>query len=243
MKLEKLANPLHYPLAIAVAGVALILGVRLVNVPVAVTLPLSAAIATSGAIFLKRNEPESLGIGDPVLEMEIIAVKQQSLVLSEQAHLLRAESGKLLTEAEQMDLLVAVQYACDRASEFPSKIDFLVQKLKGGNALLSIQDLEQQLVKVNQKLRNSTGVASTQLQALALGLQRNIDLVRGGESARQAQVASLATLIVDASGVLQELQNKLRVVNLTDLQQTAELRSLTDELSCFQENAELLLAK
>jgi hypothetical protein len=56
-------------------------------------------------------------------------------------------------------------------------------------------------------------------------------------------VASLATLIVDASGVLQALQNKLRVVNLTDLQQTAELRSLTDELSCFQENAELLLAK
>jgi hypothetical protein len=175
--------------------------------------------------------------------MEIIAVKQQAVVLSEQAHLLRAESGKLLTEAEQMDLLVAVQYACDRASEFPSKIDFLVQKLKGGNALLSIQDLEQQLVKVNQKLRNSTGVASTQFQALASGLQRNIDLVRGGESARQAQVASLATLIVDASGVLQELQNKLRVVNLADLQQTAELRSLTDELSCFQENAELLLAK
>ena len=51
-----------------------------------------------------------------------------------------------------------MQYACDRASEFPSKIDLLVQKLKGGNALLSVQDLEQQLMQVKQKLRNSTGI-------------------------------------------------------------------------------------
>ena len=239
----KLANPLYYPLAVAVGGFILVLGVRLVNLPLALALPISAAIATSGAIFLKRNEPESLGIDDPELEQDIVGVKQQAQALTQQAQMLRAESSNLLTEAEQMDLLVAVQYACDRASEFPSKIDLLVQKFKGGNALLSIQDLEQQLLKVNQKLRSSSGVAATQLQTLAVGLQRNIELVRGGESARQAQVASLATLIVDASGVLQELQNKLRVVNLTDLQQTAELRSLTDELSCFQENAELLVAK
>ncbi len=239
----KLANPLYYPLAVAAGGVVLVLTVRFANLPIALGLPISAAIATGGAVFLKRNEPESLGIGDPELELEIIAVKQQAIALTQQAQILRAESGKLLAEADQMDLLVAVQYACDRASEFPSKIDLLVRKLKGGNALLSIQDLEQQLIQVKQKLRNSTGIASAQLQALAAGLQRNIDLVRGGESARQAQVASLATLIVDASGVLQALQNKLRVVNLMDLQQTAELRSLTDELSCFQENAELLLAK
>lgn len=239
----KLANPLHYPLAVAIGGLVLFLGVRVGNMPVAVALPISAAIATSGAIFLKRNEPESLGFDDPELEAEIVSVKQQAVALSQQAQMLRVESSKLLTEAEQMDLLVAVQYACDRASEFPSKIDLLVQKFKGGNALLSIEDLEQQLLKVNQKLRNSSGVSLTQLQALASGLQRNIELVRGGESAKQAQVASLATLIVDASGVLQELQNKLRVVNLSDLQQTAELRSLTDELSCFQENAELLIAK
>ena len=239
----KLANPLHYPLAVAIGGFVLVLVVRLVNMPVAVALPISAAIATSGAILLKRNEPESLGFDDPELEAEIVSVKQQAVALSQQAQMFRVESSKLLTEAEQMDLLVAVQYACDRASEFPSKIDLLVQKFKSGNALLSIEDLEQQLLKVNQKLRNSSGVALTQLQALASGLQRNIELVRGGESAKQAQVASLATLIVDASGILQELQNKLRVVNLTDLQQTAELRSLTDELSCFQENAELLIAK
>ena len=239
----KLANPLYYPLAVATGGVVLVLTVRFANFPIAIALPISAVIATSGAVFLKRNEPESLGIGDPELELEIVTVKQQAIALTQQAQVLRVESGKLLAEADQMDLLVAVQYACDRASEFPSKIDLLVQKLKGGNALLSVQDLEQQLMQVKQKLRNSTGIAATQLQTLAAGLQRNIDLVRGGESARQAQVASLATLIVDASGVLQALQNKLRVVNLTDLQQTAELRSLTDELSCFQENAELLLAK
>jgi hypothetical protein len=237
----KLANPLYYPLAVAAGGVVLVLTVRFANFSIAIALPISAVIATSGAVFLKRNEPESLGIGDPELELEIVTVKQQAIALTQQAQVLRVESGKLLAEADQMDLLVAVQYACDRASEFPSKIDLLVQKLKGGNALLSVQDLEQQLMQVKQKLRNSTGIAATQLQTLAAGLQRNIDLVRGGESARQAQVASLATLIVDASGVLQALQNKLRVVNLTDLQQTAELRSLTDELSCFLSHIPLVM--
>lgn len=80
----KLANPLYYPLAVAVGGVFLVLSVRLVNLPIAVALPISAAIATSGAIYLKRNEPESLGIGDPELELEIIAVKQQASVLTQQ---------------------------------------------------------------------------------------------------------------------------------------------------------------
>jgi hypothetical protein len=125
----KLANPLYYPLTVAAGGVVLVLTVRFANFPIALAMPISAAIATSGAIFLKRNEPESLGIGDPELELEIVTVKQQAIALTQQAQVLRVESGKLLAEADQMDLLVAVQYACDRASEFPSKIDLLVQKL------------------------------------------------------------------------------------------------------------------
>ncbi|OIP68700.1 MAG: hypothetical protein AUK48_15565 [Oscillatoriales cyanobacterium CG2_30_44_21] len=239
----KLANPLYYPLAVAVSGFVLVLSVRLANIPVLLALPISAAIATSGAVFLKRIEPEDLGIGDPELEGEIITLKQQAQTLTQQAQMLRVEAGKVLVEAEQMDLLVSVQYACDRACELPSKIDLLVRKMKGGNTLLSIQDLEQQLQQVKRKLGNSSGIAASQMQTLADGLQRNIELVRGGESAKQAQVANLATLIVEVSGILQELQNKLRVVNLQDLQQTAELRSLTDELSYFQENADLLLTK
>jgi len=135
----------------------------------------------------------------------------------------------------------------DRAAEFPNKIDLLIQKFKGGEALLSLPDLEQQLKKVKLKLlkleSSSSSIAQTQLQSLSASLERNIELVRHGESTKQAQVASLSTLVADASGTLQELQNKLRIVNLNDLQQTEELRSLTYELSSFQENAELLLGK
>jgi hypothetical protein len=239
----KMANPLYYPLAIACGGFILVIGVRLFNLPFVVTFPVAAAIATAGAAVLKRNEPESLGIDDPELEAELMSVKQQAQALAHQAQALSAESMKLLTEADQMDLLTAVSYACDRASEFPSKIDLLIKKFKGGEALLSLPDLELQLNKVKQKLASSAGVAQSQLQTLAAGLERNIELVRHGDSAKQAQVASLATLVVDASGALQELQNKLRIVNLNDLQQTAELRSLADELNSFQENAEFLLGK
>jgi len=56
----KLANPLYYPLTVAAGGVVLVLTVRFANFPIALAMPISAAIATSGAIFLKRNEPETI---------------------------------------------------------------------------------------------------------------------------------------------------------------------------------------
>ena len=58
-----------------------------------------------------------------------------------------------------------------------------------------------------------------------------------------AQVVSLATLIQDTAGVLQELQNKLREADLNDSTQTLELRSLGEQLNSFQENVDLLISK
>lgn len=239
----KLANPFYYPLAVLAGGIFLVIGVRFLNLSFPIALPISSAIAITSAAVLKRNEPESLDIDDPELEAELISIKQQALALAHQAQVLNVESLKLLTEDSQMDLLIAVNFACDRASEFPSKIDLLIQKFKGGESLLSLPDLEQQLKKVKLKLKISSNIAQTQLQTLSASLERNIELVRHGQSTKQAQVASLSILVVNASGTLQELQNKLRIVNLNDLQQTEELRSLTYELSSLQENAELLLGK
>jgi hypothetical protein len=70
----------------------------------------------------------------------------------------------------------------DRAAKFPNKIDLLIQKFKGGEALLSLPDLEQQLKKVKLKLKISSSIAQTQLQTLSASLERNIELVRHGES-------------------------------------------------------------
>ncbi|NJO42547.1 MAG: hypothetical protein HC769_05980 [Cyanobacteria bacterium CRU_2_1] len=239
----KLANPLYYPSAVLVAGVSLVAGVRLAKVPSGVMLPVAAAIATVGASIRKSQEPETLNLDNPELASELLMVRRQAKVVAERANELRQEATRLLTQSTQLDVLAAVQFACDRAGELPAKIDELSRRMQGSDSLLSVGDLQKQLAGVEMKLRSSSGLVREQLTKLVESLQRNIQLAREGQDARQAQVASLSTLILDSVSVLQEMQNKLRSSNLIDAQTSLELRSLSDELSIFQENVDLLVSQ
>ena len=238
----KLANPLNYPLAVLIGGIILFVGVRLVKLPSIVMLPTSVAIAFAGASVQKSREPERLNLGNPALERELESVKQQANKLAQKAENLRAEAEKLLTSSTQIGLLSAVQYACDRALELPAKIDQLARRLYGSDSLLSVSELQQQLGEVQTKQQRSSGIARQQLNQLSESLQRNLRLARQGQDARQAQVISLSTLITDSAGVLQQLQNRLRTSDLNNSEQIQELRSLSEELSSFQENVDLLVA-
>lgn len=239
----KLANPLHYPLAVLVGGMVLFGGVRLAKLPSVVMLPAAAAIATLGASILKGREPVSLGLDNPRLEQELQKTRQQALQLTQQAKALQAEAQQLLTDAHQMELLGGVQYACDRTQELPAKIDQLAQRLQGKDSLLSVNDLQQQLQVAQKRQRESTGVAQEQWAKLAVSLQRNIDLARQGEDAREAQVVSLSTLILDAGGVLQQLQNQLRTADLASSGTAETVRGLSEEFSRMQENMDVLIAE
>lgn len=239
----KLANPLYYPLPILVGAISLVVGVRVAQFPSGVMLPVAAVIATIGAMVRKAQEPDPLGLENAELEKQVQAVRQQAKTLAERADTLRAEATRLLSNADQMDLLVAVQFACDRADELPTKLDQLAQRLKGSDSLLSLSQLQQQLQEVKTKQKASSGIIREHLTKLANSLQQNIELAQQGQDTRQAQVVSLSTLILDAAGVLQALQNKLRTVDLTDAQATGELRSLSDEFNSFQENVDLLVSR
>ena len=238
-----LANPLYYPLAVLAGAVVLFTGVRLAKFPSIVVVPLAIAVATGGAAFQHARQPAASTLTNPALERELLSARQQARELAEKAHNLRAEADRLLTEANQLELLSAVQYACDRAGELPSKIDHLSERMQGSDSLLAVDELQQQLREVDRKLQISSGVAQEQLHRLADSLRRNIRLAKQGQDARQAQVVSLSTLILDSAGVLQSMQNQLRTVDLEDNSQTQELRSLSDELRQFQENVDLLVAR
>jgi chromosome segregation ATPase len=239
----KLANPLYYPIAVLIGAIALVVGVRVANLPQGVMLPIAAITATAGATLLKSRQPETLGLENPELEQELRAVQQQSSRLATSAHTVRTEADRLLATSAQLELLGLVQYACDRASELPAKVDQLVQRMQGSDSLLSVTELQQQLQNVEIKLSASSGVAKDQLVRLADSLERNIQLARQGQDARQAQVASLSTVILDAAGMLQGLQNKLRTTDLTDVNETSELRSLSNEFKTAQETVDLLVSK
>ena len=238
----KLANPLYYPIAVLSGGIILFAGVRFLNLPSALMLPISAAVAVAGAATFKSREPEVLNLNNPGLERELQSVRQQARVLADKAISLQVEAGKLLIDSLDMELLVAVQYSCDRAAELPVKIDRMVRRLQGDDSLLSPQELQRQLDEVQAKISSSRGVAKEQLMELSKSLSRNIQLARQGEDARQAQTISLSTVIQDSAGVLQKLQNKLRTADLTNYEQTTELRELSDSLRIFQESADVLVS-
>ncbi len=245
MKLAKLklANPLFYPLPVLVGSVALVAGVRFAKLPSAVMLPVAGAIATFGAAIRKAQEPEAFNLQNPALENDLHAVQQQAKILAAKAEDLRTEAARLLTHSAQVDLLAAIQFACDRASELPAKITQLAHRMQGSDSLLSVSDLEKQLATVEAKLRGSSGIMRQQLSKLADSLKHNIQLAQEGQDSRQIQIASLSTLILDAAGVLQKLQNTIRSSDLTDTQQTLELESLSDQLRLFQENVDLLVER
>mgnify|MGYP001793308911 FL=1 len=237
----KLANPLAYPLAVLAGGIFFVAGVRLLRLPNVVALPGAVAIATAGAAVLKGREPESLGLDNPGLETELLQAKERAQRLATQANDLQAESLNLLTETHQVELLGIVQYACDRTRELPAKLDAMATQLSGRGSLLSVDNLTKQLQEAQHKQQISTGVAREQWQRLATSLERNIQLAQQGEDAREAQVVNLSTLIVDAGGVLQQLQNKLRSADLDSDRQTDELRELGLELNNMQESMDVLM--
>lgn len=240
----KLANPLYYPAAVLLAAVILIGGVRVLRLPAWLMLPVSGAIATLGASILRAREPDFLNLGNPVLEQELLQVQAQAQGLAERAEVLRVEATRrLLTEMHQVELLGAVQYACDRTQELPSKIARLAQRLQGTDSLLSMAELEQQLAVVESQLETSTGAAQQSHQQLADSLRRNIELARQGQDARQAQVISLSTQILDAAGVLQSLQNKLCTADLTNAKDTGELQLLSEDFKELQKNVDVLVMR
>lgn len=237
----KLTNPINYPLAILVAGIFLFLGVRIAKIPSLIILPLSVAIAYGGGLYLASKEPEKINLENPALEKELNNAKNQAQLLINKSENLRLEAQKLLQDSWQLDLLTAVQYTCDRTLELPQKIDQLSRKLHGGDSLLSVEELNQQLTEVERKKQQSQGMTLQQLQQLENTLKNNIQLAREGQDARQAQVFSLVTIITELGGVLQNLQNKLRTSDLSNSEQIQELKGLSEELNKFQDNVDILI--
>lgn len=239
----KLANPLFYPIAILAGGISLIFGVRFVQLPSIIMLPIAAGIAAAGASYFKSREPESFNLENPELERELQTVKTSALALVNQANELRLEAKRLLTDTFHVELLAAIEISCDLAVEIPAKIDNLARRLQVNNALLSVSELQKQLAQVQQKLQYSSDVAKQHLGQLAVSLQRNIKLAQEGEDIRLAQIVSLSTQIQDYAGVLQQLQTKLHTADLSESEQIDQLQLLSEEMVSLQENVYLLVQK
>ncbi|MGB3404658.1 MAG: hypothetical protein WBA77_18380 [Microcoleaceae cyanobacterium] len=239
--MPQFANPLYYPSAILVGGITLVLGVRFINLSNKIILPTSIAATVLTVAALKTIEPDENQQSKQQLEQEIQSLKIASDGVVQQANELRQEANQLLTQnSYQIDLLVAIQQACDRVSELPDKINKIAKNLPQKKALLSVEKLEKELLEVQHKLRSSTGISRQRLQDLAISLKQNIKLAKTGQDTRQAKLISLEKMIQDSAGILQLLQNQLRTADLTHSEDIQELRSLSEELKAYQENVDIL---
>lgn len=239
--MKQLANPLHYPLAVLAGGAILVLSARVLDLPAAIGLPVSGVVAIAGAAARKATQPPELD--SPELTRRLQAARQQAVSLAASADSLRQEAANLLTDADQLDLLSTVQYACDRACELPNRIDTFAQRLQGGDSLLSERDLQAQLDAVRAQRAASTGIAREQVERLAASLERNLALARQGQDAREAQVLALSTGIADTAGILQQLQNRLRTADLGDRAQLQALQTLGNDLQSLEANLDLIVAR
>lgn len=239
----KLVNPLYHPLAVLAGGIVLVGGVRIANLHHFVMLPLAVGVATVGAgVIAPESSPGAKPRRrSPAVEQELGNLRTQANKLAQKAQALKTEAQELLTQSLQMELLGTLQYACDRTTELPQKIETMAERLHGDDSILSVQELQQQRVTIQKKLAQSSGATQQQLQQLDQSLQRNISLAQQGQDARQAQLLSLSQLIAESAGVLQAMQNQLRSADLAEASQSAELKNLSDELRDFQENLDVLV--
>ena len=238
----KLVNPFDYPISILISGVILVAGIRFIGLPNLVVLPTTAIISVASATVLKSREPDAENLANRELKQELEVISELAKSLAKKANILRQEANQLLGgEGCQMDLLVTVQSVCNSAIELPQKIAEVSRKLPNNEVLLSVEDLQKQLLEVRNKQKSSSGVSKQYLQQLATSLQRNIELAKAGKDTRQAKIFSLHQMVQDSAGLLQQLENKLRTVNLNNSEEIQELRNLSDELNSYQDNIKMFL--
>ncbi|MDY7024096.1 MAG: hypothetical protein SWJ54_22565, partial [Cyanobacteriota bacterium] len=205
----KLANPFYYPTAILIGGVVLVTGLRVVGLSNSVILPTAAIVTVASASVLKSREPDAENIAQQQLQQEVQILKTSSQNLAIKAEELRQEANQLISQNTfNLDFLAQVQAICDRTIELPQKIENIAQRLPRQESLLSVNELERQLLEVQTKIRSSSGITRQNLEQLAASLQQNIELAKTGQDTRQAKIISLSTLIQNSAGVLQQLQNK-----------------------------------
>ncbi|MEL7035937.1 MAG: hypothetical protein AAFO04_10015 [Cyanobacteria bacterium J06592_8] len=238
----KLANPFYYPTAILIGGVVLVTGLRVVGLSNSVILPTASVITVASASVLKSREPDAENIAQQQLQQEVQILKTSSQNLAIKAEELRQEANQLISQNTfNLDFLAQVQTICDRTIELPQKIENIAQRLPRQESLLSVNELERQLLEVQTKIRSSSGITRQNLEQLAASLQQNIELAKTGQDTRQAKIISLSTLIQNSAGVLQQLQNKLRIADLNDSEDIQELRRLSDELNQYQANMDIFI--
>ncbi|WP_448379778.1 hypothetical protein [Gloeomargarita sp.] len=227
-----LINPLPYPTAIFGAALVLVVGVRVFWLPRWLML----VVALAGSYLLYQRERQRFPLADPALSREIRELRQQVAFL--------VQAARLLVDAPDLDLLVAVQEVCQQVQNLPQAVEQRVQQLyqTDYDAVLSVADLEKQLAQVRRQKQGVGQLAGAQLDQLAATLVRNLAYAQMGPDTRIAQITALVTLVPNTAGILQQLQNQLRTFDIQNQEQLHQLHHLNETLQGFEQQMTMLVS-
>ncbi len=240
-----LINPLHYPTAIFCAALVLVVGVRVFWLPRWLMLVVAVVIALGGSWLLHWREAQHLPLADPALSREIRELRQQVAFLVQAAQQVQAQAARLLVDAPDLDLLVAVQEVCQQVQSLPQAVEQRVQQLyqTDYDAVLSVADLEKQLAQVRRQKQRVGQLAGAQLEQLEATLVRNLEYARMGQDTRIAQITALMTLVQNTAGILQQLQNQLRTFDIQNQEQLQHVHRLSETLQGFEQQMTMLVTR
>ncbi|MDI9406793.1 MAG: hypothetical protein QM522_08820 [Chitinophagaceae bacterium] len=196
-----MVNPLDDPIAVALAGLVLVLLARFT--PLGLGLALLVALPLAPAIAALRARPH-----DRRVTAEIDAAEVRCRELAIQADLVRREALARFQDPAHLEPLGLVQLCCDRLRDLPERIASRRRLLQsGGGQLLSVQELEQRLQREHMAWRQeSSATLRQERQRLVDQLRRNLEAARRGLDERQARLLALSTRLERIDGGLRHLQ-------------------------------------
>jgi hypothetical protein len=205
------ANPLDDPLAVAAAGLLLVLLVRLtpLGLPLGLLVGALSAVALAGLRQHHRHRGDR--VRDRRVSADIEAALNRCAQLAGQADLVSREAMARFQDPGHLEPLGMVQLCCERLRGLPERIrQRRVLLESGGGVLLSAEDLADRLGREEEALRReSSPTLRLERQRLVDQLQRNLDAARLGMDEREARLLALSTRLERIDGGLRHLQRQV----------------------------------
>jgi predicted membrane chloride channel (bestrophin family) len=222
----KLANPLHYPLAVLAGAGVLFVGVRAVDLPPYVAIPSAIGVAIAGSTFIQSRSRQP----------QLKDIKAVGASLSTQSRQLQADAVKLVRAADRIDLLAQVESICDRALSLSLKVETLsLPETDGSKTAEELARVEAKLTEVRQKAKTSTGKIAVSWQELADTLTFHVNSLKEGKTVEEERVIALTSTAYKAKAALQRLDNWLKAPKESD-----ELEAIDLEFQSLHTGFDLL---
>jgi len=204
-------NPLDDPLAMAAAGLLLVLLVRLTPLALPLALPLAVLSALGLAMLRHRQGRPGERLRDRRVRESIDAAQQRASQLAVQAELVSVEAMARFQDPGHLEPLGMVQLYCERLRGIPERIAQRRPLLEsGGGILLSVDELQSRLSREREELRREhSPTLRLERERLVDQLVRNLEAARFGMDAREARLLALSTRLEQIDGGLRHLQQQV----------------------------------